>query len=185
MANFTIEGRAKAIGDIQRAWMFELSIPNIGNILSDYNDEEPLIIHSRTAVLPGRTNEPIESYFMGTKQWFPGKETFTHTFETTYEESEDQFVTKWLYAWKERIFTVDPDGDPAGASQAPAKRQGMTTDIFLKMYKYDGSLLPQAIRFFNAWPAVVADVTLDYTGNESIKYSVTFQYDLWTLIKIA
>jgi len=185
MANFTIEGRAKAIGDIQRNFMYEVSIPNIGDILSDYNDEEPMVIRARTAVIPGRTNEPIESVFMGMKQQFPGKETFAHTFEVQYEESEDQFVAKWLYAWKEQIFTVNPDAESAGASQAAAKRDRQATDLFLKMYKYDGSLMQQAIRFYNAWPAAVADVSMDYTANESVKYSVTFEYDFWTLVQVA
>jgi hypothetical protein len=53
------------------------------------------------------------------------------------------------------------------------------------MYKYDGSLMQQAIRFYNAWPAAVADVAMDYTGNESVKYSVTFEYDFWTLVQVA
>jgi len=183
MANFTIEGRGKTMGDIQRSWMYQLSIPGIGDILSEYNDDEPLVIRTRTASIPGRTNEPIESIFMGTKQWFPGKETFTHTMEVMYEESENQFISKWLYAWKERIFTTNPDAENAGASQAPSKREGLVTDLFLRMYKYDGTLMANSIRVHNAFPVVVADVQLDYNNNESVKYSVTFQYDLWSLLK--
>lgn len=181
MPNFTIEGRAKAIDDIQRTWKFELSIPNISEIVEGVTDEG-LTIRTRTANIPGRTNEPIESVFMGTKQQFPGKETFTHTLEVQYEESEDQYIAKALYAWKEKIFTVDPENDNAGGAQGLAKRNGLATDMFLKMYRYNNDPLEKMVRLFNAWPAVVPEVALDYNDNASVKYQVTFEYDFWTLM---
>ena len=181
MANLTIEGRKKAIGDIQRTWMYEVSIPNIGDFVPNVTDEG-LTIRTQTAVIPGRTNEPIESVFMGTKQQYPGKETFTHTIDIQYEESEDQYILKSLYGWKERIFTVDPDAENAGSSQGNSKRDGQSTDIFIRMYRYNQDPMEKIVRLWNAWPAVVADVPLDYNDNAAVKYSVTFEFDFWTLL---
>lgn len=182
MANFTIEGRGKKMGDIARNWLYELSIPNISDVVPTIKDEEGLVIRTRSAVIPGRTNEPIESVFMGLRQQFPGKETFSHTIEVMYEESENMYVAKALYDWKQKVFNVDPDAEIAGGSEAESKREGQSTDIFIKLYKYNHEKLDKMFRLVNCWPANVAEVTLDYTGNESIKYSVTFEFDYWVLV---
>jgi len=180
-ANFTIENRARAIQDIQRSWLFEVSFPRIADIVP-IASEEGLLIRARTCSIPGRTNEHIESVFMGTKQVFPGKENFSNTLEVTFEDSEDQYIFKALYAWKNKIFNPDPEAEFAGSSEAERKRAGMVTDGFLKMYKF-GRQAPTEkwVRFYNMYPSDIADVALTYDGNESIKYSVTFKYDLWTL----
>lgn len=179
--NFTIEGRKKQVKDIVRTWMYELSIPTIGDIVPGLN-EEGLIIRTMTASIPGRTNEPIESSFMGLKQQFPGKETFTHTIDASFEESEDLYIAKGLYEWKEKIFQVNPDGIHAGVAGAPSKREGLVADIFLKLYRFNGDPLEKMYRLHNAWPIAMPEVPLDYAGSDSLKHSVTFEYDFWTLM---
>ena len=47
---------------------------------------EDLVIRAKTATIPGRTTEPITSEFIGMKQFFPGKPSFTNTFEVSIEE---------------------------------------------------------------------------------------------------
>lgn len=180
--NFTIEGRAKKLDDIQRNWMWELLILSIsdvtGGIMADVED---LIIRARTCTIPSRGNEPITSEFMGMKQFFPGKPTFGNTFEVSIEETQNQIVWKALTAWQELVFSIDPTSPTGGASQRPLKRD-VAKDVFLIMYAYNGVPLEKKVRFFNCFPQNVGDVNLDYTGNESVKFGCTFQFDFWQAV---
>jgi len=181
MPNFTIEGRAKTLPDIQRNWMWELLIPSISDVTNGVmGDVEDLIIRCRTAVIPARGNEPIESNFMGMKQFFPGKPTFTHTFDVTIEETQDQIVHKALTAWQNLVFSVSPTTPTGGASLRPLKRD-VAKDIYLVMYKYNQEEMERKIRFYNAFISNVGDVPMDYTTQAAGQFTATFQFDFWEL----
>lgn len=182
--NFTVEGRLAAIDDIQRNFMFEVMVPNIGTMTGNAIDMENLIIRTKTCAIPSRGNESIESYFMGMKQMFPGRPTFSNSLAVAIDETEDQIITKALYAWRQRIFDIDPDSPTAGYSQAINKR-AMSTNIILRQYKYNGDKLENDIVFYNAWPSEIGDIELSMTGNEKIAYAVTFTFDFWKLKKSA
>lgn len=183
MPNFSIEGRLKGMKDIQRNWLFEVSIPDISNIVSTVNDEEEFIIRAKTCAIPDRTNTPIESYFMGMRQWFPGRSEFGGTIVVGFEDSEDQKIFKALYDWQNIIFNVNDADAETGHSLAAGKREGQTTTLYVKMYKYNGELCKYMVRVVNAWPTSVAEVALDQAGNEAVRIETTFQYDHWTLIE--
>ena len=178
--NLTLEGRAKTLPDIQRNWMWELVIPAIADVTTDEMGVEDLVIRCRTAVIPARGNEPIESQFMGMKQFFPGKPTFNNTFDVTIEETEDQKVLRAITRWQDLIFQTSPTDPFGGSSQRPIKRD-LAKDIYLVMYKYNQEELTNKIRFFNAFPQNVADVPMDYATQAAVQYSVTFQFDFWRL----
>ena len=182
MPNFTIEGRAKRLPDIQRTWMWELLIPSIadvtGGIMSDVED---LIIRVRSAVIPGRQIESMTSEFMGMKQYFPGKTTFASTFTSTIEETQDQMVWKALKHWQNLIYLVDPKVPAGGASQRPTKRS-IAKDIFLIEYGYNGEPLDEKVRFYNCYPEGVGDVTTSYESADQVKFEVTWRYDFWTAV---
>lgn len=181
--NFTIEGRMKSLPDIQRNWMWNIIIPGIRTVApqSALLGEEDLIIRCRSFAIPQRSNTPTESDFMGLKQFFPGKPTVGGTVAATFEETEDQRITKVFYEWEQFIFNINPSNPiTAGKSKVPLKRLS-TKDIFLQMYKYNGEPLDKAIRFVNAWPQSVSEVPMDYGTGASVMYTVTFQYDYWTL----
>lgn len=181
MANFTMESRSKNLPDIQRDWMWELSIPNLNDMTDEImKDDEDLTVRVRSAVIPSRGNDPIESNFIGMKQFFPGKPTFGHTLAVSIEETEDQIVHRALTAWQDRLFNVNPNDATAGVSSALLKRQ-LTKTIYLLPYKYNQDKMLKKIRFHNAFIQNVDDVTMDYTGNASVKYTTTFQFDFWTL----
>lgn len=171
MAEFSITSEFANVGDILRNYNFELIIPQIDDVTSD-----DLRIRVRNAVLPGRSNEPIESNFMGMKQIFSGRATFTNTLPILFEEFEDRKISKALYSWQQKIF----DTKVAGAALAEDKKE-ITETIILRLLKYNGDEVETngKIYFRGAWPQNVEDVTLDYTSNESIKYSCTFQFDTW------
>jgi hypothetical protein len=87
-----------------------------------------------------------------------------------------------LYAWRQRIFDIDPSSTTAGYSQAPNKR-ALSTTITLRQYAYNGTKLENDIQFINAWPQEIGEIELAMTGNEKVAYAVTFTYDYWLLKK--
>ncbi len=195
MSNFTIEGRKLATApDIQRTWLWEWVIPEIGDIAPDGFDLEDLIIRCRSTSIPSRGNEVIESNFMSMKQYFMGKPIIESTITTQFEEFEDQKIMQFLYSWRQAIFNIGPKesdsidsvtklvGDP-GSAALGSKRKGLSKTCYLKMYAFNGDLLPYSIKFINAWPENVEGVSLDYAGGESVKYNVTWRFDFWQLIK--
>ncbi len=180
MANLTIEGRAKTLPDIQRNWMWELFIPSIANVTNGImGDVEDLVIRARTASIPARGNEKIESQFMGMKQFFPGKPSFEHTFDVTIEETEDQIVHRALTAWQNLVFNIAPNLSVGGQSLRPLKRD-VAKDVYLFMYKYNGDNMWERIRFYNCFIQNVGNVSLSYTENAAVTYTATFSFDFWT-----
>ena len=167
---FTAEGRLKNLPDIQRSYMWELFIPSIEEL-----DMDEMIVRVRNVQIPGRAITPIESYFMGTKSFYPGRTEYTGTFTTNIEEFEDQKVYVALNSWQELIFNYDQ-----GQQLAPSKND-VIRNISLIMYRANGDKMEKKIVFHNAWPQGLADATLDYTAGESVKYDVTWQYDFWRI----
>jgi hypothetical protein len=178
MANFSIDGRLKNAPDVQRTFLFELVIPaNFGG--KDYDKD--LIYRVKTAVIPSRAVEVIESNYMGMKQYFPGRSLFNHNLSVNIEEHEDQGATKFLYDWQQQIFDVNPTSPTAGQSKSTDKKSNQyAKDISLYMYKYNGEKLGKKIMFYNSFVESVADYPLSYTS-DSVKYDVTFRFDYWLL----
>lgn len=185
MADFHIDNRLGKLPDPQKTFLWELKIPNISGIITSITDPEELTIRCRSVSIPSRGNETMESNFMGMKQKFAMKPTFSQTLSVMFEEFEDQLISKALYEWNNKIFDVDKTSAESGGSKAIMKRNiggtGYATDLYLYMYKYDKSKLEMAYRFFNAFPQDVSDVSLDYAGGDSVKYNVTFSFDYWNL----
>ena len=182
-ANFTINGRAYKYPDIQRNFMWQMFIPGISKISrSAILDAEDLLVRCRSISIPTRTNEAIQSNFMGTRQFFPGRaDPGGGTLSVNFEDTEDMAIQRIFYEWEQTIFNINPDSIlTAGKSKRPLKRM-LTRDIYLILFNYAGIPLPKQIRFHNAWVQSVGESSLSYDGNESVKYDVTFQYDYWTL----
>lgn len=185
-ANFTINGRAYKFPDIQRTFMWQMLIPGISSVApAALLDAEDLLVRCRSISIPQRSNEPITSNFMGTRQFFPGRaDPGGGTVSMQFEDTEDMVVQRILYEWQQVIFNINPVSSKgttltAGKSQRLLKRR-MVKDIYLFMFSYAGVPLPKVIKFKNAWVQAVDPVELSYEGGDSVKYNVTFQYDYWT-----
>jgi hypothetical protein len=189
--NYTIEGRAGAIiKDVQREWMWNLSIPNITNMV-DTNDldltkdlVEEMTIRARSVSMPSRGVETIESVFMSQKQFFPGKPTFGNTVSVQFEESENQNVAKILYSWQQNIMDIR-SGHSNRLGKRPANQPGSyVTDMILNMVSFNGTASDKIILFKNVFPENVGDVALSYDGAGSVKFDVTFRFDFWYLMRL-
>jgi hypothetical protein len=168
--SFSYEGRLKNLPDPQKVWMWELYIDIPRGIQTDVVSED-LLLRARTVVIPGRTINPIESNFMGTKAFFPGKTEFTGQVSTSLEEREDQKIHSLLNSWMQYMF------DWISGLQQGANKQDLVSDMIIKPYKSNGQPLPNTIKLYNCWPQAIADVSLDYAGAEFVRYEVTWQYD--------
>jgi hypothetical protein len=184
--SFHIDPRLGKQKDVIRTYNFDLTILEATRIDPSLGDIDNLVVRIKSCVIPSRGNEIIESYFMGMKQLFPGKPVFGHTLNCMIEEGSDQKMLTFLNTWNNKIFNTVVADSNAGASVLGTKRgtNGYASDMILQMYNYDGTPLTKAIKFFNSWPSNVADASLDFTSNDSVKYSVDFSYDRYELIKI-
>lgn len=188
--NFTIEGRAFGAGfkDIQRTWLWELSfdlptivLPKVTGFYKNGDGGNRMIVHCRTAVIPGRTQAMIDSNFGGMKQWFAGKTEFPYTFGVTIEENEDMFVRKTLHGWQESIFQVQT-GATQGHSVTTNKRSLVSDNMSLQLFRFDGEPAEKKFKFKNGILQGIGDVSVSYDDNASVKYDATFQYDFFELV---
>lgn len=181
--SFHIESRMKNLPDILRGYNFEVIIPDIGSVSESVKDSEDLVVRARISSIPSRGHEKIESNFVGMKQFFPGKPTFSNQISITFEEFEDQLVSKCMYEWANKIFDVRADSPTGGGAQVNKKRD-IAKDIIIKQFDYNTQDLERAYKLFNCFIENIEEVSLDYTSNDSIKIPVQFSFDFWELIKL-
>ena len=187
--NYTINHRASLFPDVQRNFMWNLLIPGVSTLAPTATfDMEDLLVRCRTVSLPARTTEMIQSSFMGTQQYFPGRVTAGGTFTAEFEDTEDMAIASIFYEWQQAIFNINPNSLlTAGKSQRPRKvglaggTDGYSLPIALSLIRYDGTPLDRIVTFHNAWVQNVAEVGLSFEGNEAVRYSVTFQFVYWTI----
>jgi hypothetical protein len=191
--NFTIEGRAgSVIKDIQRSWMWEVSFPEISNILSDSKIaqmgtggfQEELTCRARSVSIPARGLEMIESNFGAFKQFFPGKFTMDQEVSINFEESESGNLHSIMYEWQQKIFNIKSGhSQMAGGKRGLAGTSYVLPNMYLTLKNYAGVLREKMIIYKNVMPKNVGNAEMSYSNNESQTFSVTFQYDLWFLGK--
>jgi hypothetical protein len=192
-SNFTIEGRAgSVIKDIQRTWMWEVSFPEIGNILKDTSIAklgtggfgEELTVRAKSVAIPSRGVNMIESNFGAFKQWFPGKPTLDYTVTINFEESENGNLHSIMTEWQQMIFNLKSGHSKmVGGKRGVAGTSYVMPNMYLTLKNYAGELREKMIIFKNVMPQMVGAVELSYDNDASTIFSVTFQFDLWFLGK--
>lgn len=191
MPNFTIDGRAQIAGDILRTWKFELIIPNLNDIAANlFTDQDDQIVRVNNVTVPSRGVEAIERQWGGFKEYFPGKLTSDNVLTVGVKEFEDMKFIRFCNDWRNAIINQGPQPDSqvgtnlspnAGSSFYRAKRAGLAKQIYLRIYKYDGSLCPYQFKFLNAWLQNMDALTFDNGSGDGLTYSISFQFDYWDL----
>lgn len=168
--------------DVQRDWMWTLSFPTIADILPSISTNG-LYTRVRSALVPGATITPLESQFMGTKWFFPGKKEIISEMSCSFEETEDHYIFSAFTTWHNLIQQTDhTKADHAGVSVMPAKRMGLVTNAMLELLSYDG-IVTRQIQLWNIWPTSVSSPALGYDASSVVKYDVGFKFDNWTIQK--
>ena len=171
---FHIDRRISRDKDVQRAYQFELLVPDVGDLYTP-----DFTFRVRSAVIPGRGNDVITSTFMGQDRHYPGRPNWGgNQLTVEIEEYEDQNGLAAIQSWNQLKFDADPKNESGGFAQT-GKRALYTKDIELIMYKYNGEKMPQKCVFYNSWVETIGEASLNYTSNESVKYSVQFRWDYW------
>jgi len=101
---------------------------------------------------------------------YPGKLTYSHTWDCAFIEGEDAAIFSDLYAWLQRL--VD-DYDNTGDDDINVK-----TDIYLKMVSRDNSNT-LTIRLVGCYPESIADIALAYDSEGNVVLPVTWSFDHW------
>ena len=183
--NFTIEGRAKIMPDIQRLWMWNLIIPSVSKIAPRSSlpfGPEDLLVRCQSVGIPATTIEEIETNFMGTKQAFPGKKFNGGDVPLTFYETEDQQITRIFYEWHQNVFNNDPDNSLRAGGSIGANKRAITTDIIVQAFGYNKRPLPFAFKLYNCWPKSVDAPQFNFSSAEGVTYNVTLRCDYWKLV---
>ncbi len=183
MPNFHIEGRQKKLSDIQMNFLWEIDIIDISSPLGfvklDFTNVSDLSFRVKNISTPSRSIDTIETWFYGQKQNIPSKTSFGNNITLTIEETEDQFVLKTIYDWMESIQSVDPLKWTLLGLGGKATKKTM----LIKQVKYNGEYTKHAIELKNVYPISLGESSLDFSGNDSVKYDIQFNYDYWLLRK--
>lgn len=177
MAIYHINNQLAAFGDIQTTYGFNVILypPSGIENASAFSDTGIIFSMVREVNIPGRSNQPIESFFHGMKQKFPGKEEFSGSFSINVEETANLDGLKALYEWKQKCFNVNQ-----GVSNTLLK-SGLVGTAIVQFLGRDEQAKSTSIKVWNVWPKDMPDISMSYENSASVKYQVTFEYDYWTL----
>ena len=178
--NYHIMNMAAKNVDVQRDWMWIMSIPEIDSIIPTVgNDQNAFKSRIRSALIPGSTIAPLDSNFMGTKWFYPGKKEPTSEMSCQFEETEDSFVFSTFTSWMNLIQQQDHQKDPNGVAALPNKKS-MVKDAFIELLDYAGNVR-RRIQLWNCWPTSIDTPALSYESAAIIKFGVNFNFDNWTV----
>lgn len=146
----------------------------IATLPGGVGDTETLMLRCQSTKIPSRSVGIIEvPYKQGPRLQYPGKLEYTHSWDCTFIEGEDNSVMNAFYAWAQR--QVD-DVTNLGASEGDIK-----TDIYLSLTTRADDTEYRQIRLKGCFIEKINEVTLDYSSSDVVKIGVTFRFDTWEL----
>jgi len=153
-----------------RPSLFECNITNPFNSSAD----DKVRFMARTAQIPASNMGVIPVNYFGRPVKFAGNRTF-EPWTVTILNDEDFAVRSTLEEWHQNINTVQGNVRTAGAGPEAYKSQASVIH-----YGKQGNILRE-YKFVGMFPTVVAPIDLDW-GNEAIEeFTVTFEYDYFTV----
>ena len=159
--------KSNLVNEGARGTLFDVVIPN------SYLNGKNLEFRCKAAQLPASTLGIIEVPYFGRKIKVPGDRTFAE-WTITVINDESFAVRSSLESWSNQINQhignqrVDPN----------YKNQ----NAVVTQYAKDGSILKQ-FSMVNIWPSEVTAIDLSWETTDTIEeYTVTLQYDYWTVV---
>jgi hypothetical protein len=147
-----------------RAYLWEVVIPTpLAGETEDY------LLRAQSTSLPERSfGEILIPYKQSAGIKFPGKLTYSHTWDLTFIENEDREVLTSFYEWCNQI--ID---DRLNTGSVTIK-----TDVYLHLLNTDGEVALR-VRLMGCYPQRMSDAPLDYASEDPIRFTVTFSFDRW------
>lgn len=175
--------------DLAKAFLFQVRfIYEKGSALSSILDTDDFMIKARTASLPQKSFNELDTQYMGSKLIYPGKATVSGDFSVQFDEFQDMGISIALHQWTNMIFNQGFKNDisafgnlTGGAISNYAKDYTATTEILL----YDSTLrnlLPVKWVLYRVWPKQVNSFGLDHNGEAKITREATFSYSNFEVV---
>ena len=175
--------------DLAKAFLFQVRfIYEKGSALSAILDTDDFMIKARTASLPQKSFNELDTQYMGSKLIYPGKATVSGDFSVQFDEFQDMRISIALHQWTNMIFNQGFNNDistfgnlTGGAISNQAKDYTATTEILL----YDSTLrnlLPVKWVLYRVWPKQVNSFGLDHNGEAKITREATFSYSNFEVV---
>ena len=196
----------------QKQWMWHLIIPDLpkgidtglsakiggfATSLDNIKRSAQLAMLCKSVNLPKKVIETVEVYFMGRKKKIPMAATYEdNTFEIVFEEREHQAVYMTFTRWIDVISnTVSSSGGRATAAienflkitktdlgSDYKELEEYSSDIYVFM-EHGMGVPNNMINIKKCWPININQQnSLDYSGNQSIMYTVTFAFNEYSFI---
>ena len=150
-----------------RVYLWEIILPS----LIGGGDPVAITIRAQSASMPGRSvGEILVPYKATAGVKYPGKLTYSHTWDVTFIEGEDKRIFDAIHNWNQKI--ID-DFDGVGDGDDTIKADMLLNLLTTKGVPYN------SYKLIGAYPQAVGDIALDYTTEAGVIFPVTFSYDSW------
>ena len=185
--SMSVFGQISNLPDLAKQYLFEVYFL-FDNGLKNVLDQEDLKIKARTANLPTKTFNELDTQYMGTKLLYPGKATISGDLEIQWDEFQDMTVSEQLHKWANMLMNQGFKDDIGGGSDMTggaisnyASQYCATIDIRL----YDSTLknmLPIKWRLYRCWPKSLSNFGLDHNADGKVTRNATFSYSNFEII---
>jgi len=167
MPNMGVDVITSNLTNPQRTYLWEIVIPSmIGG-----GDGEILQARAQTTALPGSSvGDILVPYKQTAGIKYPGKLTYTHTWDVTFIEGEDAKVFAAVHAWNQQVIH--------NVSGVSAGDDAIKANLFFKELTTKGAE-GLRIKLVGCYPQQVADVPMSYDNSDVKRVTVTFSYDSW------
>ena len=183
----SVFGQISNLPDLAKQYLFEVYFL-FDNGLKNVLDQEDLKIKARTANLPTKTFNELDTQYMGTKLLYPGKATISGDLEIQWDEFQDMTISEQLHKWANMLMNQGFKDDIGGGSDMTggaisnyASQYCATIDLRL----YDSTLknmLPIKWRLYRCWPKSISNFGLDHNADGKVTRNATFSYSNFEIL---
>jgi len=141
--------------------------------------ERKVAFMAKATTLPASTVASVDVGYFGRKVKVAGNRTF-EPWSITVINDEDFIVRKSMENWLASINGHETNLKNSGATSRPADYQ--STAIVRQFSKGPEELAIRAYQFVNIFPTEVGSIDMDWDTTDTLEtYTVTFDYDYWTV----
>lgn len=176
--------------DIAKQFLFQIRfLYERGTVLANVLDIDDLMIKSRSASLPQKTFNELDTQYMGSKLLFPGKATVAGDFSVRFDEFQNLSVSRAMHAWQNLMFNqgfkndIDfGNGQLTGGAASNDPRQYTATAEVLLFDSTLKNLLPYKYVIYRVWPKTLNAYGLDADAEGKITREVSFSYSTFEMV---